>query len=174
MWLVCSWYHCFCADFCFLFSSGVSSFNQFVHDFSMDSDNSSLEYSSEDDDSEIYSDGLEYPPTPGSQSSRTSEAGITKFSRHQKDWIRFILLSILFPLKLLVWIPVNLFRLVYYGVSKAMSFTTNKRPPHLRAHKRVLSLKDHIIHRATDRRRGVVEVVQHFFILISIVFFFFR
>ncbi|XP_047163478.1 uncharacterized protein LOC124833130 isoform X1 [Vigna umbellata] len=137
--------------------NGVSSFNQFVHDFSMDSDNSSLEYSSEDDDSEIYSDGLEYPPTPASQSSRTSEAGITKFSRHQKDWIQFILLSILFPLKLLVWIPVNLFRLVYYGVSKAMSFTTNKRPPHLRAHKRVLSLKDHIIHRATDRRRGVVE-----------------
>ncbi|QCD92143.1 lysosomal acid lipase/cholesteryl ester hydrolase [Vigna unguiculata] len=137
--------------------NGVSSFNQFVYDLSVDSDNSSFEYSSEDDDSEIYSDGLEYPPTPASQSSRTSEASNTKFSRHRKDWIQFIKLSILFPFKLLLWIPLNLFRLVYYGVSKAMSFSRNKRPPPLRAHNRVLSLKDHIIHRATDRRRGLVE-----------------
>ncbi|ESW24790.1 hypothetical protein PHAVU_004G160400 [Phaseolus vulgaris] len=137
--------------------NGVSSFNQFVHDLSMDSDNSSLEYSSEEEDSDIYSDGLEYPPSPASQSSRTSEAGITKFSRHRKDWIQFILICILFPLKLLLWIPLHLFWLVYYGVSKAISFARNKRPSHLHAHKRVLSLKEHIIHRATDRRRGVVE-----------------
>ncbi|KAL2999624.1 hypothetical protein AAZX31_09G170100 [Glycine max] len=73
------------------------------------------------------------------------------------DWIQYILLLILFPVKLLLCIPLHLFRLVYYGVSKAMSITGNKRPSHLHAHKRVLSLKDHIIHRATDRRRGVVE-----------------
>jgi len=138
----------------------------------MDSDNSSLEYSSEED-SDIYSDGLEYPPSPASQSSRTSEAGINKFSRNQKDWIQFILLCILFPLKLLLWIPLHLFRLVYYGVSKAISLARNKRPSHLHAHKRVLSIKDHIIHRATDRRRGVVEVVQQFlYINFYCVFFF--
>lgn len=133
----------------------------------MDSDNSSLEYSSGEEDS----DRFDCPPSPASQSSRTSEAGFAKYSRHQMDWIQYIILLIWFPVKLLLWIPLHLFRLVYYGVSKAMSITGNKRPSHLHAHKRVLSLKDHIIHRATDRRRGVVEVVQQFlYSLICIVF----
>ncbi|XP_020239270.1 uncharacterized protein LOC109818247 isoform X1 [Cajanus cajan] len=137
--------------------NGVSSFNQFIHELSVDSDNSSPEYSSGDEDSDKYSDRYDYPPSPASQSSRTSEAGFTKYSRHQMDWIQYILLLILFPLKLLLWIPLHLLQLVYYGVLKSLSISGNKRPPHLHAHKRVLSLKEHIIHRTTDRRRGVVE-----------------
>ncbi|TKY44679.1 Gastric triacylglycerol lipase [Spatholobus suberectus] len=137
--------------------NGVSSFNQFIHELSVDSDNSSPEYSSGEEDSDRYSDSFKYPPSPASQSSRTSEAGFTKYSRHQMDWIQYILLSVLLPVKLLLWIPLHLFQLVYYGASKAMSISRNKRPSHLHAHKRVLCLKDHIIHRTTDRRRGLVE-----------------
>lgn len=137
----------------------------------MDSDNSSPEYSSGEEDTDRYSDRFDCPPSPASQSSRTSEAGFAKYSRHQMDWIQYIILLIWFPVKLLLWIPLHLFRLVYYGVSKAISVSGNKRPSHLNAHMRVLSLKDHIIHRATDRRRGVVEVVQQFlYSLICIVF----
>ncbi|KAL2321228.1 hypothetical protein Fmac_030197 [Flemingia macrophylla] len=137
--------------------NGVSSFNQFIHELSVDSDNSSPEYSSGEEDSDRYSDRFDYPSSPASQSSRTSEASFTKYSRHQMDWIQYILLSILFPIKLLLWIPLHLLQLVYYGVSKSLSISGNKRPSHLLAHKRVLSIKEHIIHRTTDRRRGVVE-----------------
>ncbi|KHN20710.1 Gastric triacylglycerol lipase [Glycine soja] len=133
--------------------NGVSSFNQFIHELSVDSDNSSPEYSSGEEDTDRYSDRFDCPPSPASQSSRT----FAKYSRHQMDWIQYIILLIWFPVKLLLWIPLHLFRLVYYGVSKAISVSGNKRPSHLNAHMRVLSLKDHIIHRATDRRRGVVE-----------------
>ncbi|KAK7314516.1 hypothetical protein VNO77_33042 [Canavalia gladiata] len=137
--------------------NGVSSFNQFIHELSVDSDTSSLEYSSGEEDSDRYSDRYEYPPSPASQSSKTSEAGFTRYSRHQMDWVQYILLWILFPVKLLLRIPFLLFQLAYSVVSKAMSISGNKRPSHLHAHMRMLSLKDHIIHRATDRRRGVVE-----------------
>ncbi|KAJ1393887.1 AB-hydrolase lipase domain [Sesbania bispinosa] len=133
--------------------NGVSSFNQFIHELSVDSDNSSPDYSSGEEDNDRY----EYPPSPASYSSRASEAGFTKYSRHQMDWIQYILFWILFPVKLLLGIPLRLFQLAYYGVSKALSVSGNKQPPRLNAHKRVQSLKDHIIHRTTDRRRGVIE-----------------
>ncbi|XP_027358019.1 uncharacterized protein LOC113867146 isoform X2 [Abrus precatorius] len=137
--------------------NGVSSFNQFIHELSVDSDNSSPEYSSGEEDTDTYTDEYEYPPSPAPQSSRTAEGGFTKYSRHKMDWIQYILLWILFPVKLLLRIPFLLFHLAYSRVSKAMSTSGNKRPSHLHAHKRMQSLKDHIIHRATDRRRGVVE-----------------
>ncbi|XP_057447089.1 uncharacterized protein LOC130738923 isoform X2 [Lotus japonicus] len=133
--------------------NGVSSFNQFVHELSVDSDNSTSGYSSGEEDS----DRFEYPPSPASHSSRASDAGFTKYSRRQMDWMQYILFWILFPVKLLLGIPLRLFKLAYSGVSKALSVSGNNHPSRLRAHKRVQSLKDHIIHRATDRRRGVVE-----------------
>ena len=130
----------------------MSSFNQFIHELSVDSDTSSPEYSSEEEDSDRY----ECPPSPAaSHSSRASEA----YSRRQMDWFQYILLWILFPVKLLLVIPLHLFQLVYYWVSKALSIPGNQRPSRLHPHKRMQSLKDQIIHRTTDRRRGVVEVV---------------
>lgn len=54
--------------------NGVSSFNQFIHELSVDSDNSSPEYSSGEEDTDRYSDRFDCPPSPASQSSRTSEA----------------------------------------------------------------------------------------------------
>ncbi|KAF7813801.1 Gastric triacylglycerol lipase [Senna tora] len=73
-------------------------------------------------------------------------------------WIQYIMIWILFPIKFLLGIPIRLFRLVYSRVSKTpAAVTVNPRPSSLRSAKRVQSLKDHIIHRTTDRRRGVVE-----------------
>lgn len=137
--------------------NGVSSFNQFIHELSVDSDTSSPEYSSEEEDSDRY----DCPPSPAaSHSSRTSGANFAKYNRRQMDWIQYILFWILFPVKLLLGIPLHLFQLVYYGVSKALSLPGNQRPSRLHSHMRVHSLKDHIIHRTTDRRRGVVEDVH--------------
>ncbi|XP_022923984.1 lipase member N isoform X2 [Cucurbita moschata] len=50
--------------------NGVSSFNQFIHELSVDSDDSSLDYSSGEEDGI----GNEYPATPSSQSSRGSRS----------------------------------------------------------------------------------------------------
>jgi hypothetical protein len=145
----------------FFFSSGASSFNQFIHELSVDSDNSSLEYSSSGEED---SDRCECPPSPASYSSRASEAAYTKFNRHQMSWIQYILLWILLPVKFMLKIPLRLLRLSYFMVSKALYVSREKRPSHLHAYKRVQSLKEHFIHRATDRRRGVVEVRQQQFL----------
>ncbi|MED6218697.1 hypothetical protein PIB30_028783 [Stylosanthes scabra] len=130
---------------------GVSSFNQYIHELSVDSD-TSPDYSSEEEDNDRY----EYPPSPASHTSRASEP----FNRVQMDWFHYILLWILLPFKLLLAIPLRLFQLFYYAVLKALHIPSNHRPSRLHAHKRMLSLKDQIIHRATDRRRGVVEDVH--------------
>ncbi|RYR07591.1 hypothetical protein Ahy_B05g074978 isoform B [Arachis hypogaea] len=131
--------------------NGVSSFNHFIHELSVDSD-TSPDYSSEEEDSDRY----EYPASPASHCSRASEA----YNRHQMDWFQYILLWILLPLKLLLAIPVRLFQLFYYAVLKVLHIPSNHRPSRLHAHRRMQSLKDQIIHRATDRRRGVVEDVH--------------
>ncbi|CAI8594831.1 unnamed protein product [Vicia faba] len=102
--------------------NGASNFNQFIHELSMDSDNSSLEYSSSGEED---SDRYECPPSPASHSSRASEAAFT--------------------------------RNTYFVVLKVLHISREKRPSHLHAYRRVQSIKDHFIHRATDRRRGVVE-----------------
>ncbi|KAE9588210.1 hypothetical protein Lal_00003296 [Lupinus albus] len=129
--------------------NGVSSFNQFIHELSVDSDDSSLGYSSEEEDSDRY----ECPPSPASHTSRAS--GATKYSRHQMDWIQYIFLWILFPINFLLGIPLRLFKLVYCTVSRSLFISGRQSPPRL--DKRMQSLKDHIIHRVTDRRSGVVE-----------------
>ncbi|GAU41537.1 hypothetical protein TSUD_140680 [Trifolium subterraneum] len=135
--------------------NGASSFNQFIHELSVDSDNSSVEYSSSGEED---SDRCECPPSP--YSSRASEAAYTKFNRHQMNWIQYILLWIVLPIKFMLRIPLRLLRLSYFVVSKALHISREKRPPHLHAYKRVQSLKEHFIHRATDRRRGVVEAAH--------------
>ncbi|KAJ1437938.1 AB-hydrolase lipase domain [Sesbania bispinosa] len=135
--------------------NGVSSFNQFIHELSVDSDTSSLEYSSGDEDS----DGYEYPESPSSQGSRASIASLTDYGRRQMDWIQYILLCILVPIKFLLGIPFRLFQLAYSGVSnsKPPSTSGNHHPSQSHSYRRMQSLKDQIIHRATDRRRGVIE-----------------
>ncbi|XP_028800121.1 lipase member M isoform X2 [Neltuma alba] len=54
-------------------------------------------------------------------------------------------------------IPFRLFRFFFSMVSKALSTSGNRRPARSYSNKSMQSLKDYIIHRTTDRRRGVIE-----------------
>ena len=142
----------------FFLLSGVSSFNQFIHELSVDSDTdtSSLDdLSGEEDSSEYESAGSSVPPSP-----RSSRSSFIKHSRRKMNCIQYIMMWVLFPFKLFLRIPVRLFQLAYSRVSKTPSISGGPRPSRLHSIKRAQSLKDHIIHRATDRRRGVIEVVQ--------------
>ena len=132
----------------------------------MDSDNSSLEYSSSGEED---SDRYECPPSPASHSSRASEAAFARYNRHQMNWIQYILLWILLPVKLLLRIPLRLLQLAYFVVSKFLCISREKRPSHLHAYKRMQSIKEHFVHRATDRRRGIVEVCNNNYILIFVL-----
>ncbi|KAF5733980.1 lipase 3-like isoform X2 [Tripterygium wilfordii] len=129
--------------------NGVSSFNQFIHELSVDSDTSSLDYSSGGDDlDEIY------PASPSSQSSRASFA---KRNIRCTGWIGCLFLWVLYPIKFLLGLPIRVCQLFYSGLSKGNSVSENDRPSSLGHIKRLHTLKDHVVHRTTDRRRGVVE-----------------
>ncbi|WVZ26059.1 hypothetical protein V8G54_004603 [Vigna mungo] len=163
-------------DIVFLaFFSGVSSFNQFIHELSLDSDVSSQEYLSgeeegeeeEEEEEEEEDDGdeyEEYPKTTLSRRSRVPRAAFADYGRHQTDWI-------LIPLQFLMGLPFRLFQLVYSGVSKTRSISGCQHPSQPHSPNGVQSLKDQIIHRATDRRRGVIEVEQKFLSLLLYVVF---
>ena len=119
----------------------------------MDSDASSMDYSSGEDDKD---DDI-YPASPLSHSSRASGASsFTKYDRRRMGWIAYLFLWLLFPIKFLLGIPFCLYRLSYWGSKTSVS--GNDHSSNLRSIKRMQTLKDHIVHRTTDRRRGVVEV----------------
>ncbi|KAJ7969650.1 Lipase [Quillaja saponaria] len=133
--------------------SGVSSFNQFIHELSLDSDTSSVDYSSGED-----SDGNISPASLSSQSSRVSGGSTSyKYDRWWTSWIRCSLLCILFPVKISLGIPLRLLQSSYCRGSKASHVSGCHRPSRLHSIKKVQALKDHIVHFATDRRRGVIE-----------------
>ncbi|KAL4633253.1 hypothetical protein ACB092_04G109700 [Castanea dentata] len=134
--------------------NGVSSFNQFIYELSVDSDTSSVDYSSAEEDS----DRNIYPASPSSQSSRVSGASTyTKYDRHRTGWIRCIFFWILLPAKFLMGIPVYLYRFLFNRVSKAPALSGSHQHSGLHSIKRVFTLRDQIVHRTTDRRRGVIE-----------------
>ncbi|CAJ1936925.1 unnamed protein product [Sphenostylis stenocarpa] len=133
--------------------NGVSSFNQFIHELSVDSDLSSLEYSSGEEAEEYEEDRdeyEEYPQPPSSQSSGASGTTFTNYGGHQTGWI-------LVSIRFLLGIPFRLFQLVFSGVSKRRVISGYQHPSQPHSPNRVPSLKDQIIHRATDKRRGVIE-----------------
>lgn len=125
---------------------GVSSFNQFIHELSVDCNASSnVEYSSQEDVDENIG-----PTSPPLQSSRASR--VSSFTRQSSNWVHllgYIFSWFLFPIKFMLGIPLYLCgsRTTYLSL----------QPSHLRATKRLQSLRDHFVQRATDRRRGVVE-----------------
>lgn len=134
--------------------NGVSSFNQFIYELSVDSDTSSVDYSSAEEDSDINI----CPASPSSQSSRVSRSSsLIKYDRLQTGWIRCIFFWILLPAKFLLGIPFYLCRFLCNRVSKAPAITGTHQSSNFRTIKRVQTLKDQIVHRATDRRRGVIE-----------------
>lgn len=134
--------------------SGVSSFNHFVHELSVDSDTSSIEYSSGEEDD----DGSVSPSSPSSQSSSISRSSNFWYDRSWTGWIIFIFLWISFPAKFLLGIPFRLFQLSSNRGPRATITTESGHPSKLHSFKKIQSLKDHIVHRTTDRRRGVIEV----------------
>ncbi|CAN1788087.1 Lipase member N [Linum perenne] len=152
--------------------NGVSSFNKFVHELSVDSDcdTSSSDYSSAEEDNEMY------PPSPSSYSSRVSNT--IPFRRNSGlliRWVAFIISLIIAPLKILLGFPLLLYGIVCTKgptISHHEEIYQNSQSAPI---KRAQSLKDLIIHRTTDRRRGVIEDL-HLGIEISIeaVFDFFH
>lgn len=134
--------------------SGVSSFNEFIHELSVDSDTSSLEYSSGED-----SDGA-LPASPSSQSSRLSWASASANSEsHWTEWITFILWWLIFPVRILLWVP-QYFMILFFKRSSRTP-TSPRRHQHSSRPRisKINSSKDHDVpNRATDRRRGVIEV----------------
>ncbi|CAH2042976.1 unnamed protein product [Thlaspi arvense] len=129
--------------------NGVSSFNQFIHELSVNSDASSGDgYSSGEEES----DGNVPPLSPLSYSSRMSRASsLTKFDRHWTYWIICIFSWIMFPVKFLFGIPLFLYHASWPTVP------TNTESYGLSSIKKAQSLKDNFIQRTTDRRRGIIE-----------------
>ncbi|XAR63892.1 Triacylglycerol lipase [Bertholletia excelsa] len=129
--------------------NGVSSFNQFIHELSVNSDASSGDgYSSGEEES----DGNVPPLSPLSYSSRMSRASsLTNFDRHWTYWIICIFSWIMFPVKFLFGIPLFLYRASWPTVP------TNTESYGLSSIKKAQSLKDNFIQRTTDRRRGIIE-----------------
>lgn len=139
--------------------SGVSSFNQFIHELSVDSDaSSSVDNSSGEEDSD---DNI-VPLSPLSQSSRFSRASsFSKFERRWTRWMRLVFSLFLRPVKFLLGIPLYLFHsLCYRGVANPRN-TQSFKLSRVRSTRGVQALKDHFIQRTTDRRRGVIEVCSY-------------
>lgn len=135
--------------------NGVSSFNQFIHELSTDSDtsSSSVDYSSEEEE---YIDETVCPPSPLSQSSRVSRArSLSRRNRHWMHWFRYIISWLLFPIKFILGLPLFIYAL---GTGSRASRTSESfQSSHVQARRRLQTLRDQVIQRATDRRRGVVE-----------------
>ncbi|GLT44160.1 hypothetical protein SLA2020_180740 [Shorea laevis] len=132
---------------------GASSFNQFIHELSVDSDTSSVDYTSEENDfDEIY------PASPTSQSSRVSRTS-TQSNRgwHWTGWIAYMLSWMFLPAKLLLWIPFRLFCLFYMWRSRALATPQSPTSLHVRSIRKPRTPGDHVVHRPTDKRRGVIE-----------------
>ncbi|KAI3726803.1 hypothetical protein L1987_66609 [Smallanthus sonchifolius] len=135
--------------------NGVSSFNQFVHELSMDSDSaSSVDYSSgedvDDDDDDIS------PASPSSQSSRFSRA--SSYTKRQKNWAHLIFSIfgwLLLPARLILGIPFYLYSMFFSRGLKGPTSTPGRfQTSQVHSGRKAL---DHVVQRATDRRRGVIE-----------------
>lgn len=135
----------------------------------MDSDVSSVDYSSGDE----YAEDDVYPASPMSYSSRVSRGSTSaRNSASQTGWIAYLLSWILFPLRLLIAIPFRVFQLLFVRRSKR-TIPGSPRPCHLRSLKRFHSQKDQVVQRATDKRRGVIEVLSAFSSAIFCIFIYF-
>jgi len=154
----------FSDDFIIFELSGVSSFNQFIHELSVDSDTESVADSiTGDDDNEEFV----CPPSPLSQSSRLSHA--SSFSRRDRRLRRHIIYAvswILWPLRFFISLLLILFNAIKYRIVR--SSAKSAESPHLSRNspaKRSFHIRDQFLQRTTDRRRGVFEVVFEFLVV---------
>ena len=131
----------------------------------MESDSaSSVDYSSgEDVDGDEYDDDDDYisPASPSSQSSRYSRA--SSYIKRQKNWTRriyCILMWLLLPARLMFGIPFYLYSMLSSkDMQEPASSDGSPETPQVHAGRKGL---DHFVQRATDRRRGVIEVCFYF------------
>ncbi|XP_026660856.2 uncharacterized protein LOC103708190 isoform X2 [Phoenix dactylifera] len=140
--------------------NGVSSFNEFIHELSVDAETSSTvdSISGEEDNEESM-----FPASPMSQSSRLSHtSSLSRYDRRVLRVIKCLLSWILWPATFLLKVPLILFESA--GVWRVGTFPKNSPKGHQSScshlTKKSVQLKDHVVQRATDRRRGVVEDLQ--------------
>ncbi|OVA19970.1 AB-hydrolase lipase domain [Macleaya cordata] len=138
--------------------NGVSSFNQFIHELSVDSDtSSSTDYTSGEEDN----DENMFPSTPLSQASRVSRASsFTKYDKRRTRWFKWLFSWILWPVTFLLGIPVYLYHLSGFRGSSSPSTPGSHQSPLLHSARKSSLFKDHIVNIRTDRRRGVIEDLQ--------------
>eukprot|EP00252_Welwitschia_mirabilis_P022073 TRINITY_DN5855_c0_g1_i2.p1 TRINITY_DN5855_c0_g1~~TRINITY_DN5855_c0_g1_i2.p1 ORF type:complete len:331 (+),score=54.45 TRINITY_DN5855_c0_g1_i2:149-1141(+) len=139
--------------------NGVSSFNNFIHEFSRDPNSESENESDLDDNNENSS-----PPSPCSPVSHISQSS-TREEGHPKSLMKKLYGWLLWPYK------------VVFPSNKSQQIATNTlsqngslhRPPSNQgsfmqtyelATRRVNSIRDQMVHRTTDRRRGLIEDLQ--------------
>ncbi|KAL4362680.1 hypothetical protein GQ457_04G038960 [Hibiscus cannabinus] len=133
--------------------NGVSSFNQLIHELSVDSDTSSIDYSSEENDLDEA-----YPASPSSYGSRTSRKSFaTNHAWHWTDWMACIFSWIFLPARLLLWMSFLLCRLLNIWGSRVSSDSRSPRHSNFHSFRKARTSKDHVVKRSIDRRRGVVE-----------------
>ncbi|KAL5722220.1 hypothetical protein ACHQM5_005766 [Ranunculus cassubicifolius] len=138
--------------------NGVSSFNEFIHELSVDSDTSSIECTSDDE----YYDEDSSPSTPQSHDSHILRANsFSRYDRNQTRWIRYIFFWILWPVRFFWGIPFWILgsSRIRWSTTPGTSGVPQQSHPHS-PKKKFHIFKDHIVHRTTDRRRGVVEDLQ--------------
>lgn len=115
---------------------------------------SSVEYSS-GEDLDDYDDAYIYPSSPMTPYAKFSRApSFTKRERNRAHWILSIIMFFLIPVRLLFGIPFYMFKTIFMR-SKKPPVTSPGRMKNSPAAKKGL---DHVVQRATDKRRGVVEV----------------
>ncbi|XP_062211819.1 uncharacterized protein LOC133912879 [Phragmites australis] len=136
--------------------SGVSSFNDFIHELSVDSDTESVADSipGDDDNEESIC-----PPSPLSQSSRLSHASsFGRRDRRLRRHIRYVVSWILWPLRFFLSLLFILFNAIKFRIVRTSA--KGAESPHLSRTgpaKKSFHIRDQFLQRATDRRRGVFE-----------------
>lgn len=122
----------------------------------MDSDTSSIEYSSGDED-------FTESPSPLSPNSPAPNKP-TYFKGdnwHWTNWLEYIFSWILVPVTFMFKLPLYFWRLFCAILPRKDTLPTSPRTPRSPFRpsvKKAFNSKDQIMPRATDRRRGVIEV----------------
>lgn len=140
---------------------GVSSFNQFIHEYAVDSDaDSGSEYESGLEDNDSFA-----PSSPSSQASQVSKASSFRYERRNTFSFKGGTLSSVVPD----------FLKHFLGIASPQQLRRSDSPPfppsrsgssgslyrmYGLASKGLTSVKDLVVHRTTDRRRGVIEDLQ--------------
>lgn len=136
--------------------SGVSSFNEFIHELSMDSDSESVVDSiTGDDDNEEFV----CPPSPLSQSSRLSHASsFGRCDRRLRRHIRYAVSWILWPLRFFISLLLMLFNAIKFRIIRSsVKMAETPRLSRTSPAKKSFYTRDQFLQRTTDRRRGVFE-----------------